>query len=163
RRQCDHCSRNTGGRETWTWRLNRRRASAAVSGMRSRSFSPVINGGGGYVRGGQKAGHRGQVPFLAAPLGLARPRGGVRGRWGGGGGGGDGEEGVGEHRQGDVPVPGAVLADLVVVQPGLVLGAARQHLAAAAPHAERVGHRIMARWHSPAAWIVSTSTRRTRR
>jgi hypothetical protein len=37
------------------------------------------------------------------------------------GAGGDGEEGVREHRQGDVPVPGAVLADLVAVQAGLVL------------------------------------------
>jgi len=35
--------------------------------------------------------------------------------------GGDGEEGVREHGQGDVPVPGAVAADLVVVQAGLVL------------------------------------------
>jgi hypothetical protein len=29
---------------------------------------------------------------------------------------------VGEHGQGDVPVPGPVAADLVVVQAGLVLG-----------------------------------------
>ena len=35
--------------------------------------------------------------------------------------GGDGEERVGEHGQGDVPVPGPVAADLVVVQAGLVL------------------------------------------
>jgi len=29
---------------------------------------------------------------------------------------------MGEHGKGGVPVPGAVLADLVVVQAGLVLG-----------------------------------------
>ena len=46
-------------------------------------------------------------------------------RWCLGGAGsmrGDGEERVGEHGQGDVPVPGAVAADLVVVQAGLALG-----------------------------------------
>ena len=36
--------------------------------------------------------------------------------------GGDGEEGGGEHGQGDVAVPGVVFADLVVVQSGLVFG-----------------------------------------
>jgi hypothetical protein len=36
--------------------------------------------------------------------------------------GGDGEERVGKHRQGDVPVPGAPFADLVMVEAGLVLG-----------------------------------------
>lgn len=35
---------------------------------------------------------------------------------------GDGREGVGEHREGDVPVPAGVLTDLVVVQAGLALG-----------------------------------------
>lgn len=38
------------------------------------------------------------------------------------GGRGDGEEGVGEHRRGDVAVPGFPFADLVVVQAALVLG-----------------------------------------
>jgi hypothetical protein len=33
-----------------------------------------------------------------------------------------GQEGVGQHGQGDVPVPAGVLADLVVVQAGLALG-----------------------------------------
>ena len=33
-----------------------------------------------------------------------------------------GEGGVGEHGQGDVPVPAGVLADLVVVQAGFALG-----------------------------------------
>jgi len=43
-------------------------------------------------------------------------------RWSGARGvGGDGEERVGEHGQGDVPVPGAVAADLVVVKADLVL------------------------------------------
>ena len=36
--------------------------------------------------------------------------------------GGDGQECQREHREGDVPVPGVVAADLVVVQAGLVLG-----------------------------------------
>lgn len=36
--------------------------------------------------------------------------------------GGDGEEGMGEHGQGDVPVPGMPFADPVVVQAALVLG-----------------------------------------
>ena len=35
---------------------------------------------------------------------------------------GDGEERVREHGQGNVPVPGAVAADLVVVKADLVLG-----------------------------------------
>jgi hypothetical protein len=34
----------------------------------------------------------------------------------------DREVGVGEHGQGDVPVPGVVAADLIVVQSGLGLG-----------------------------------------
>lgn len=38
------------------------------------------------------------------------------------GGGGDGQEGVGEHREGDVSVPGVVPADLVLVQADLALG-----------------------------------------
>ena len=36
--------------------------------------------------------------------------------------GGDGEERRGEHGQGDVPVPGGVAANLVVIKTGLVLG-----------------------------------------
>ncbi|MEV6648944.1 hypothetical protein [Amycolatopsis sp. NPDC051371] len=32
------------------------------------------------------------------------------------------EECHGQHRQGDVPVPGVIETDLVVVQPGLILG-----------------------------------------
>jgi len=43
-------------------------------------------------------------------------------RCGPGGMRGDGEEGVREHGQGGVPVPGVVPADLIVVQAGLVLG-----------------------------------------
>src|SRR4051794_4484406 len=38
------------------------------------------------------------------------------------GGAGGTEVGVGEHGQGDVPVPGGVVTHLVGVQPGLVLG-----------------------------------------
>src|SRR5487761_1521970 len=51
------------------------------------------------------------VPAGGRRFGLLRPH----------SAGGDGEERVREDGQGDVPVPGAVLADLVVVQPGLVL------------------------------------------
>ena len=73
---------------------------------------------------GRRFVHRRQVPFLPGSLG-AFPQAGAGFRWargGPGGAGGDGQERVGEHRQGDVPVPGAVLADLVVVQAGLILG-----------------------------------------
>jgi len=91
--------------------------------MRSRPLSSAMNAGGAYVLGGAKICPQGSGPLfsgLAAvvPAGrgqLRRQRAGPRGA------GGDGKEGVGEHGQGDVPVPGAVLADLVVVQPGLVL------------------------------------------
>ena len=37
-------------------------------------------------------------------------------------GGGDGQVGVGEHGQGDVPVPAVESSDLVLVQTDLVLG-----------------------------------------
>jgi hypothetical protein len=50
--------------------------------------------------------------------------------------GGDGEERVGEHGQGDVPVPGAVAADLVVVQAGLVLRFREAFLQGARHHGE---------------------------
>jgi hypothetical protein len=36
-------------------------------------------------------------------------------------GGGDGQEGVGEHGQGDVPVPAVVAADLILVETDFVL------------------------------------------
>lgn len=80
-----------------------------VSGIRSRPVSSVTNDGGAYVLGGAK-----RCPQASGPLF----------RWGarGGGAGGDGEERVREHRQGDVPVPGAVTADLVVVQAGRSAG-----------------------------------------
>ncbi len=54
------------------------------------------------------------VGFIVPPFGLGRRRFTA----------GDGGEGVGEHRQGDVAVPGVVLADLVVVQPGRARAAA---------------------------------------
>src|SRR5580698_1021115 len=82
-----------------------------------------MNAGGAYVLGGAKT-----FPQLSGPLfswlAAGVPAGGSRFRWRGGacGAGGDGKERVREHGQGDVPVPGAVAADLVVVQPGLVLG-----------------------------------------
>ncbi len=65
-------------------------------------------------------GGRNSCPQVAGPFfsGLAAGR-----DWRGlAGGGGDGEERVREHRQRDVPVPGAVAADLVVIKAGLVLG-----------------------------------------
>ena len=43
------------------------------------------------------------------------------------------------------------------------VGAARRHLAAAVPHAERLGHRLIARWRSPAAWTASRTARCRRR
>ena len=72
---------------------------------------------------GRNVVHRCQVPFSAVSP-PAFPLAGTAGGGPGGPGGvrGDGEERVREHGQGDVPVPGAVAADLVVVQAGLVLG-----------------------------------------
>src|SRR5579875_1355715 len=97
-------------------RSNRRRASAAVSGISSCPVSSVMADGGLYVLGGAKSCPRGSGPlfsWLAAgvPAGRERFR-QIRFR----AAGGDGEEHMREHRQGEVPVPGAVRADLVVVQ-----------------------------------------------
>jgi len=83
-----------------------------------------MTGGGLYVRGGLNV-----CPQAAGPLftrlAAGVPAGGRRfRRLRPGSAGGDGEKRVREHGQGDVPVPGAVLADLVVVQAGLVLGLA---------------------------------------
>src|SRR5208282_4591730 len=83
-------------------------------------FSAVMTGGGLYVLGGANLCPQGAGP-LFTPAALVVSAGRRRGR-GPRGMRGDGEERVGEHGQGDVPVPGLVLADLVVVQPGLVLG-----------------------------------------
>jgi hypothetical protein len=70
---------------------------------------------------GRRLFHSFQVPFSAGSLPVFLQAG--AGSDGGAcGAGGDGKERVREHGQGDVPVPGAVAADLVVVQPGLVLG-----------------------------------------
>jgi len=41
---------------------------------------------------------------------------------------GDGQKGVGEHREGDVSIPGVVFADLVLVEPDLVLSGAETFL-----------------------------------
>jgi hypothetical protein len=82
-----------------------------------------MNVGGAYVLGGAKI-----CPQESGPLftGVAASGRAGRERVRRSGrphcAGGDGEEGVREHGQGDVPVPGAVLADLVMVQAGLVLG-----------------------------------------
>ena len=95
-------------------RLNRRRPSAAVSGIMSRPFWPVMNFGGAYVLGGAKRCPQVSGPLFAGLAAAACPA------CGPGGPGGDGEERVRDHGQGDVPVPGAVLADLVVVKAGFV-------------------------------------------
>jgi hypothetical protein len=81
-------------------------------GMRSRPVSSYTNAGGAYVLG--EANRCPQVsgpPFSEGGLADGGP----------GGAGGGGKERVREHGQGDVPVPGPVLADLVAVQPGLAL------------------------------------------
>jgi hypothetical protein len=77
-----------------------------------------MSGGGLYVLGGAKICPQAAGPLfyrlaVVVPAGRRLGPGGVRG---------DGEERVGEHGQGDVPVPGAVAAGLVVVQAGLALG-----------------------------------------
>jgi hypothetical protein len=104
-------------------RLNRRRVPAAVRGIIARPVSSVITGGGLYVLGGAKS-----CPQVSGPLlsrvadGVPAGREGSRPAWfRAGGAGGDGEERVRQHGQRDVPVPGAVPADLAVVQAGLVL------------------------------------------
>ena len=96
---------------------------AAVSGIIARPVSSVITGGGLYVLGGAKSCPQVSGPLFSlvadgAPAGRERCG---RARFRAAGAGGDGEERVREHRQRDVPVPGAVPADLVVVQAGLVL------------------------------------------
>jgi len=107
---------------TRVFRLNRRRASPVVSGIRSRPFWPVTNAGGAYVLGGANGCPQGSGPLFSGGVVVPAGRGRARGRSWPGVAGGDGEEGMGEHGKGGVPVPGAVLADLVVVQAGLVLG-----------------------------------------
>jgi hypothetical protein len=75
----------------------------------SRPVSSVMNGGGANVLAGVK-----RCPQASGPLFRPGARNGVAG--------GDGEERMGQHREGDVAVPGAVAADLIVIEPGLVLG-----------------------------------------
>ena len=83
----------------------------------SRPLWPVMSPGGPYVLGGLNGCPQARGPPFAGPsAGRWQGRGAVGGR------GGDSEEGVGQHREGDVAVPGAVAADLVVIEPGLVLG-----------------------------------------
>src|SRR5277367_3053337 len=90
--------------------------------MRSRPVSSVTKAGGAYVLGGANCCPQGSGPLFTVP-GLVVPAGGQLRRPGAGtgGAGGDGEERVGDHGQGGMPVPGPVLADLVVVQAGLAL------------------------------------------
>src|SRR5258708_12627922 len=89
--------------------------------MRSRPFSSVMKAGGAYLLGGAKTFPQASGPLFSRPA-AGVPAGRRRLRWlRPGGAGGGGEERVREHGQGDVPVPGTVLADLVVVQAGLVL------------------------------------------
>jgi hypothetical protein len=97
-----------------------------VSGIRSRPVSSVMNADGLYVLGRAKklptavgSLFSGLFADASAGSGLSGWPGGCPG--GPGGVRGDGEEGAREHGQGDVPVPGAVAADLVAVQAGLRL------------------------------------------
>lgn len=89
-----------------------------MSGIIARPVSSVMTGGGLYVLGGVK-----RCPQVSGPLFIRLAAGvpagsrQVRAE----GAGGDGQERVRQHGQRDVPVPGPVLADLVVVQAGLVL------------------------------------------
>src|SRR6266480_2655137 len=116
--------RQSDQRWWWSWsrvtrvcRLNWRRASAAVRVIISRPFRPVMSPGGRYVLGGLNGCPQARGPLFTGASGDRwQGRGAVGGR------GGDGQEGVGQHREGDVAVPGAVAADLVVIEPGLVLG-----------------------------------------
>jgi hypothetical protein len=97
---------------------------AAVRGIRSRPVLSVIKAGGAYVLGGAKSCPQASGPLFNGSSGCVSAGGSGWFRlFHGypGGMGDDGEERVGEHGQGDVPVPGAVAADLVVVQAGLVL------------------------------------------
>ncbi len=66
----------------------------------------------------------GSCPQASGPLSAARPlsRGLSPGGVPGWPGGGYGEPGLRGEREGDVPVPGDVLADLIMVHRGLVLG-----------------------------------------
>jgi hypothetical protein len=116
RRQRDQASWWLLPRVTLTWRLNRRRISAVVSGTRSSPLLSVMSSGGLYALGGANRCPQAEVPLFSGGAGQpGRPGAGPAGA------GGCGKKGVGEHRQGDVPVPGAPFADLVVVEPGLVL------------------------------------------
>jgi hypothetical protein len=82
-----------------------------------------MKAGGAYVLGGAKICPQASGPLFTLVAGsVPAGRGFRRARGGPGGAGGDGQERVGEHRQGDVAVPGAVPADLVVVQASLILG-----------------------------------------
>src|SRR5450631_3204530 len=85
-------------------------------------FSSVMTFGGLYVLGGGRIFTQAAGPLFrclagagSAGRGWFRWSGPVRVR-------GDGEEGVREHRQGDMPVPGWVEPDLVVIEAGLVFG-----------------------------------------
>src|SRR5512135_3677495 len=65
--------------------------------------------------------------------------------------------GVGQHRQGDVPVPGGVVAHLVGGEPGLVLGGLKALLdgPAAAGHGDELlegWFRLVRRRRSRPAW-----------
>jgi hypothetical protein len=76
-------------------------------------ISRLLQGGGGPGSCPQAAGPLSNPAALAGLV--AGPHPGRPGR-------GDGEPGLGSEREGDVPVPGDVLADLIVIEGGLVLG-----------------------------------------
>src|SRR5258707_7788042 len=103
--------------------LNRGRISPVVSGISSSPLPSVMGCGGLYVLGGANLRPQAAAPLFTG-LRAALTAGGRPRRLPAGPlvAGGDGEERVGEHRQGDVPVPSVPFADLVMIQPGLVLG-----------------------------------------
>src|ERR1019366_1350397 len=137
------------------------RASPAVSGISSSPFSALMVGGGLYVLGGAKI-----CPQAVGPL-FTRPAAGVpagrrrRGRGGAHGAGSDGEKSMGEHGQRDVPVPGLVEPDLVVVQAGLVLGLGEAVLDVppGPGHGDELRQRDRARRVAPEDSAISNSAR----
>src|SRR6266851_5499048 len=102
---------------SWRGRLSMRRISAADSRIRRTGLRLPAGGGrrGGSCPGGVFVswGAAG-CPQVAGPLFSVVPY--------------DCQECQGEHRQGDVPVPGVVEADLIVIQAGLVFRGAEAFL-----------------------------------
>src|ERR1017187_1324102 len=134
----------------WPARLNRRRISASVSRIRRCAEAGTgergasCGGFGLYVISG-----RAGCPQVLGPLfGFA---------------GQDGQERMGEHGQGDMPVPGVVEADLVMVKAGLAFPCLEAFLdgPAGAGDADELAEVFAARVPalckvSPSAWVPSS-------